>query len=195
MANTKKVSTTSKTTTTAKSARKSIQKQQSVVRSRERDNSEIEGYALIRLIKHTQQELGENSDNGLLQKLRLTRPYWNSFCNGTRPVSGLIRNKERREFLSKYLGRSQLELRVLAGDIDPEELVVGDGDALWLEMQRMRNDPRWGMLAPTDKNEWEVLPKKFQILIVSMYRMLTEDQLSETYTQTQEAPRKTVESL
>ena len=194
MATTKKVSTTTKTNAALKTARKTTPKR-TVIRSRDRDNSEIEGYALIRLIKHTQQELGENSDNGLLSKLRLTRPYWNSFCNGTRPVSGLIRNKERREFLAKYLGRSQLELRVLAGDIDPEELVTGDGDALWLEMQRMRLDPRWGMLAPIDKTEWEVLSKKFQILIVSMYRMLTEEQLNQTYAQTKEEPRKTVESL
>lgn len=194
MATTKKVSTTTEATPAPKTVRKTAPKK-TVVRSRERDNSEIEGYALIRLIKHTQQELGENSDNGLLQKLKLKRPYWNSFCNGTRPISGLIRNKDRREFLAKYLGRSQLELRVLAGDISPEELVTGDGDALWMEMQRMRLDPRWGMLAPIDKTEWEALSKKFQILIVSMYRMLTEDQLSKTYAQTQEEPRKTVESL
>lgn len=166
-------------------------------RSRERDNTAIPGYDLIRRIKQKQLRSGENSETGLLQRLKLTRQYWNSFCNGTRPITTLVANKRRREFLAQYLGCSQLEIRILAGDIEPEELVAAESDTLWLEIEKMQNDSRWGMLAPSTQQEWEDLPMKARILIVSMYRTITEKDLQKVVAEAQEKPAapQTIESL
>lgn len=140
----------------------------------ERDSSTIPGYELIRRIKQKQIQTGDNSENLLLERLGLTRQYWNSFCNGNRPITTLVSNRKRRKFLAQYLGCSQLEIRILAGDIEPEELITEESDALWLEMERMQGDSRFGMLAAHSQQEWEALPIRYRILIVTLYRTLTD---------------------
>lgn len=164
---------------------------------RGRSKRAIPGYDLIRRIKQKQLQLGETSDDALLKRLHLTRQYWNAFCNGTRPVSTLVANKDRREFLAKYLGCSQLEIRLLAGEMEPKELVVAESDILWLEIEKMQQDSRWGMLAPTSQQEWEGLPLKARILIISLYRTITEKDLQNILAEVQENPSapETIETL
>lgn len=184
----------SKTAPKKKTAQVKAEPKAPVTRSRERDNTTIEGYELIKRIKYALNESGENSETALLQRLRLTRQYWNSFCNGTRPVQALVRNDHRRQFLAQYLGCSQLEIRVLAGEIKPDELVAQESDALWLEMEKMRHDSRWGMLAPSNKDEWDTLPMKYRVLIVSMYRTVTDTDLEKACKQTPDA-KAVIEAL
>jgi hypothetical protein len=145
-----------------------------VTRSRDRDNTQIPGYELIRRMKSRLMESGENSEARMIEALGLTRQYWNSFCNGHRPVETLIRNRDRLFWIADFLGTSALEVRMAAGDITPEELIAANGNPLWLEMEKIKKDPRWAMIAPVNEVEWNQLPPKIRILIVSLYQTVTQ---------------------
>lgn len=188
--NTPAIASTTKTT-----KRPAKRKTAPVSRSRERDNTQIPGYELIKRMKERLLESGENSETRMIECLGLTRQYWNSFCNGHRPVETLIRNKDRLFWIADFLGCSALDVRVWAGDVSVEELWSNKANPLWLEVQKLQQDPRWKMLAPQTESEWNELPSKTKLLIVGLYRTLTETDIKREVKKKNTKPTTTVESL
>jgi hypothetical protein len=115
----------------------------------------------------------------MLDCLGLQRTYWNAFCNGHRPISGLIRHKERRDWLAEFLGVPPITLRIWAGDIGEDEPPFDWPRPLWLEMERARKDIRFNVLTPKSKAEFDKLPANIKLLMVTMYRTITEHDLSD----------------
>jgi hypothetical protein len=141
--------------------------------------SQIEGCELLKRIRGRLNELGGDAEQQMLDCLGLQRTYWNAFCNGHRPISGLIRHKERRDWLAEFLGVPPITLRIWAGDIGEDELHSTGQDALWLEMERARKDIRFNVLTPKSKAEFDKLPANIKLLMVTMYRTITEHDLSD----------------
>lgn len=141
--------------------------------------SEIEGYELLKRIRDRLNQLGGDAEQQMLDCLGLQRTYWNAFCNGHRPMSSLIRHKQRRDWIAEFLEVPPITLRIWAGDIGEDELHTISQDALWLEMERARKDNRFNMLTPKSKAEWEALPSNIKLLFVSMYRTITERDLED----------------
>lgn len=181
-------------TTRAKAAKKAVS------RSRSRDNNFIKGYPLVKKMKTRALEIGENSDAWIIESLGITRGYWNSLCNGHRAISGLVAGESaaaqgRRKWVAELLNCSELEIRVLAGDIGTEEMVAANTNALWLEMEKVKLDPRWRMFAPENETEWDALPINIKILLVGLYREITDRDIKKTIDSTTNRKRQTVETL
>jgi hypothetical protein len=163
----------------AASGKANRRRHQGTTRRNDDPPSQIEGYELLKRIRGRLNELGGDAEQQMLDCLGLQRTYWNAFCNGHRPISGLIRHKERRDWLAEFLGVPPITLRIWAGDIGEDELHSTGQDALWLEMERARKDIRFNVLTPKSKAEFDKLPANIKLLMVTMYRTITEHDLSD----------------
>jgi hypothetical protein len=171
--------------TLSKSSSRSIRqgqpsrRHQGTTRRNDDPPSQIEGYELLKRIRGRLNELGGDAEQQMLDCLGLQRTYWNAFCNGHRPISGLIRHKERRDWLAEFLGVPPITLRIWAGDIGEDELHSTGQDALWLgDGTRAQRYPLQRADAEVE-SEFDKLPANIKLLMVTMYRTITEHDLSD----------------
>jgi len=141
--------------------------------SRSRNNWDtVPGYPLIRALRARLLEIGENSDEVILEKLGLVRSTWNQMLNGSRNVATLTNDARKLKWLADFLGMPPLAVRVLANDVQVEELKVqlSIDDRLRLVAQQLSGDPIWAMYAPQNlAKEWDTLPLKTRMLIAELY--------------------------
>lgn len=128
---------------------------------------EVEGLRLIQQIRRTliERNLPERH---IADIMGVTTIYWNSMTNGHRKIKSLGRDKLKK--IAEFLGLPPVQVRVLAGDILVEDFLVEKDldDQLFLSVEKMRLDPQWVVLAPTN-DEWAALPLKMKVLTCTLY--------------------------
>lgn len=141
-------------------------------REHARDNWQVPGYALIRLIREEQLARGHNTDEEIIDGLEISQSHWNATVNGSRQIKGLLTNPARVQWIATYIGKPPIVVRVLAEEIPVEDLVVNFNldDRLRQTAKELRDDPLWATLAPNNiAKEWDVLPLKARMLIKALY--------------------------
>lgn len=127
----------------------------------------VEGYRLIALIRKTliERNLPERH---IADIMGVTTIYWNSMTNGHRTIKSLGREKLKK--VAEFLGIPAVQVRVLAGDIDIEDFFVEKDteQQLFLSIEKMRLDPQWVSLAPTNE-QWDALPMHLKMALATLY--------------------------
>jgi len=141
--------------------------------SRARDNWEkVPGNALLRAIREEQLARGENTDDAVREGLGLTVSGWNNIINGSRDIRTLATRPGQLRWLANYLRMPPVAIRIMAGEMEIDELQVEVGldDRLRLTAEALRKDPVWAVYAPHNiKKEWDTLPLKIRMLIKALY--------------------------
>ncbi len=150
--------------------------------SRARNNWEkVPGNALLRAIREELLARGENTDDMVIEGLGLTRSGWNNIINGSRDIRTLAERPGQLMWLSNFLGLPPVAVRVMAGEMQIEELTVNVSldDRLRLTAEALRKDPVWAVYAPHNiEKEWDTLPLKIRMLIKALY----DSECNRTYT-------------
>lgn len=141
--------------------------------SRSRDNWEqVPGNALLRAIREEQLARGDNTDDMIRDGLGLTQSAWNNIINGSRDIRTLATRTGQLRWLANYLRIPPVAVRVMAGEMEIDELQVDVGldDRLRLTAEALRKDPVWAVYAPHNiAKEWDTLPLKARMLIKALY--------------------------
>lgn len=135
--------------------------------------SKVPGYALIKRLREKQLELGDFPDELFFKNLEITHTAWNNFLNGTRNIATLTRHPGRLKWMASFLNLPPIAVRVLAGDINVDEFAVPINldERLRSVIKELNQDPMWAVFAHESlESEWDTLPLKTRMLIVSLYQ-------------------------
>lgn len=135
----------------------------------------IVGGALIQAVRDRCKEL-DLDIKSVVKSFGFTPIYFVSLSNGHRPVPSLQR--ETIQNIAAFLDIPVAQAMVMAGKMKIEDFFYEASLEKDLDnaLVRMRQDPGWGMYAPSDK-DWAVTPLRVKIALVLTFEKLRMEDL------------------